>query len=154
MGDAYFYHLTQSQLDTTLVALLDRALAQGWRIAIRGRERAQLEWLDERLWLWPQDRFLPHGRAGGAHDARQPILLTEQKEAVNAPHCVMAIDGVEISTDELQNLERLCVLFDGNDEEATQRARDQWQTLTQNGVRAKYWSEASGKWEMKAQSGT
>ncbi len=43
-------------------------------------------------------------------------------------------------------------LFDGHDEAALQTAREQWKALTGAGCAAKYWSEASGRWEMKAES--
>ena len=76
MGAAYFYHLTRAPLEQTLPMLLDKARQAGWRIAVRGVDRARLEWLDERLWLGPEDGFLPHGLEGGPHDAAQPILLT------------------------------------------------------------------------------
>ncbi len=65
MGAAYFYHLTQRPLELVLPQLLERALQQEWRIAVRGRDPAQMAWLDEALWLKPEDGFLPHGLVGG-----------------------------------------------------------------------------------------
>jgi len=152
MGAAYFYHLTRRPLEATLPMLLGKARAAGWRVAVRGTDPARMEWLDEKLWLGPEEEFLPHGLAGGAHDARQPVLLTTAADTPNAPHCVMAIDGAPVAPDEVQRLERVCMLFDGNDAAAVQVARGQWTALTQAGCAAKYWSEASGKWEMKAEA--
>ena len=151
MGEAYFYHLTRAPLEQTLPVLLTRALGAGWRGAVRARDTARLEWLDDKLWLGPEDDFLPHGLAGGEHDAIQPVLLTTGA-AANDPACVMTIDGAEISAGEVQALERVCILFDGNDESAVQAARVQWKTLTGAGCGAKYWSEETGRWQMKAES--
>ncbi|MFB9148232.1 DNA polymerase III subunit chi [Roseovarius ramblicola] len=152
MGAAYFYHLTRRPLEATLPVLLEKALAAGWRVAVRGREPERMDWLDARLWLGPEDAFLPHGRAGGPHDALQPVLLTTAAERPNGAVCVMAVDGAEIMPEEVQSLERVCVLFDGNDEAAKEAARGQWRTLTAAGCTAQYWSEASGKWEKKAEA--
>ena len=151
MGEAYFYHLTRAPREQTLPVLLTRALGAGWRVAVRARDTARLEWLDDKLWLGPEDDFLPHGLAGGEHDAIQPVLLTTGA-AANDPACVMTIDGAEISAGEVQALERVCILFDGNDESAVQAARVQWKTLTGAGCGAKYWSEETGRWQMKAES--
>ncbi len=151
MGAAYFYHLTRRPLEQTLPVLLEKARGAGWRIAVRGADAARLDWLDEKLWLGAEDGFLPHGRAGGPHDAAQPILLTTEALAPNAPHCVMAIDGAEVGAEEVAALERVCVLFDGNDPGAVQAARVQWKALTDAGCAAQYWSEESGRWEMKAE---
>ncbi|WP_299646985.1 DNA polymerase III subunit chi [uncultured Jannaschia sp.] len=149
MGEVYFYHLTRNPVETTLATLLARALAQGWRIAVRGRERARLERLDARLWEGPPESFLPHGLAGGPHDARQPILLTTGAGA-NRPDCLMSVDGAEVAASELPDLKRACILFDGFDGAALGRAREQWKILTDRGCAARYWSEESGKWAEKA----
>ncbi|MEO0655646.1 MAG: DNA polymerase III subunit chi, partial [Pseudomonadota bacterium] len=127
MGAAYFYHLTRSPLEVTLPMLLGKALGAGWRVAVRGTDAARLDWLDDKLWL--DDGFLPHGRAGGEFDAEQPVLLTTDTAAPNGAVCVMAVDGAEIGADEVNALDRVCILFDGNDDDAVQAARDQWKTL-------------------------
>jgi DNA polymerase-3 subunit chi len=49
-------------------------------------------------------------------------------------------------------LERVCILFDGNDGRAVEGARAQWRALTGAGCAAQYWSEASGRWEKKAEA--
>ncbi|MEO0702530.1 MAG: DNA polymerase III subunit chi [Pseudomonadota bacterium] len=151
MGAAYFYHLTRSPLDATLPMLLGKALGAGWRVAVRGVEDARLDWLDEKLWLG--DGFLPHGRAGGEFDAEQPVLLTTDTEVANGAVCLMAVDGAAVAADEVAALERVCILFDGNDGDAVQAARDQWKALTGAGCAAQYWSQEGGGWEKKAESG-
>ena len=151
MGAVYFYHLTRRPLEATLPVLLERSLAQGWRVMVRGPQPERLDWLDQKLWLLGDDGFLPHGRAGGPHDADQPVLLTEAASGiVNGAHCVMSIDGAEIATDEISAADRACILFDGHDQAAVAHARTQWKALTEAGCEAQYWSEEGGRWELKA----
>ncbi len=151
MGEVYFYHLTEVPEDVTLRVLLGKSLQAGWRVAVRGRTEAALDQLDEQMWLAPVDSFLPHGRAGGLHDSVQPVLLTTGS-ADNEPTCLVSVEGAAVEASEVATLERVMVLFDGHNEAALQIARDQWKALTGAGCVAKYWSEASGKWEMKAES--
>ncbi|WP_372837300.1 DNA polymerase III subunit chi [Puniceibacterium confluentis] len=151
MGAAYFYHLTQRPLEVVLPQLLERALAQGWRVAVRGREAGHMTWLDEKLWLVPEDGFLPHALDGGPQDSAQPVLLTTGTELRNDAVCLMSVDGAEVSAAEVQAMQRVCVLFDGNDPGAVQTARVQWKALTDAGCSAQYWSEESGRWEKKAE---
>ncbi|MEP1519072.1 DNA polymerase III subunit chi [Ascidiaceihabitans sp.] len=151
MGAAYFYHLTRRSMDETLTMLLGKAGQAGWRVAVRGVDPGRMMWLDEKLWMGADDSFLPHGIAGGSHDADQPVLLTTQAQSANAPHCVMSIDGADVTADEIATLDRVCVLFDGNDDRALDRARGQWKTLKAAGASAQYWSEESGSWEKKAE---
>lgn len=148
MGNALFYHLTRSPAESLLPVLIGKSLAAGWHVELRGTDPARMERLD--LHLWQGDGFLPHGLAGGPHDARQPVLLTlAGQDAANSPACLMALDGAEVATAECQALARTCIIFDGGDAAATARARDQWRVLTGAGVAAEYWSEESGRWERK-----
>jgi len=122
MGAAYFYHLTQRPLEATLPVLLEKALSAGWRVAVRGPDPERLDRLDTLLWEGPEDAFLPHGREGGPHDAMQPVLLTTSTDRPNGAVCVMAVDGAEVTPGEVQAMERVCILFDGNDEAAKEAA--------------------------------
>lgn len=152
MGKAMFYHLTRRPVEDTLGMILGKARQAGWRVVVRGTSQERLNWLDEKLWLGPEDGFLPHGIAGGAHDAMQPILLTCSTDLTNGATCVISIDGAEVSEEEVETLERTCVLFDGNAEDALSKARGQWQQIKTAGLTAEYWSEESGAWEKKAQT--
>jgi DNA polymerase-3 subunit chi len=148
MGNVLFYHLTRSPAEHLLPVLLGKALGAGWRVELRGADAQRLERLDQHL--WQGDGFLAHGMAGGPHDARQPVLLTVPDQvAANDPPCLMALDGVAVTADEMARLDRACIIFDGGDDTATARARDQWRELTGAGVEAQYWSEESGRWERK-----
>lgn len=148
MGNALFYHLTRSPAEQLLPVLIGKSLQVGWRVELRAGNRERLERLDEKL--WQGDGFLPHGLAGGPHDARQPVLMTVAGQAAtNAPACLMVLDGAEVTPAECEGLQRACILFDGNDPTATDRAREQWRVLTAGGVTAEYWSEDGGGWERK-----
>jgi len=153
MGAAWFYHLTRQPLEATLPMLLAKARSAGWRIAVRGRDPARMEWLDDKLWLLGEADFLPHGLSGGEFDADQPVLLTAGPAVPNGAVCLMSVDGAEVAPEEVSAMERVCILFDGNDPASLAHARGQWKALTTAGCAAAYWSEESGKWEKKAETG-
>lgn len=152
MGAALFYHLTRGPLEDTLPVLLTRSLDRGWRVIVRGTDPARLDWLDRKLWQGPEDGFLPHGLAGGPHDALQPVLLTNGPGNPNGATVLMAVDGATVAAEEVATMERTCILFDGHDPAAVQAARGQWKSLTDAGLPAEYWSEETGRWVKKAQA--
>ena len=154
MGAVFFYHLTRSRPEDTLRTLLGKSRQAGWRVLVRGKSEAMMERLDELLWLGPEETFLAHGIAGGPQDADQPILLSTAPEIPNAAACVMSIEGAEVTPEEVDRLERVCILFDGGDDGAVTHARGQWKALTGAGCAAQYWSEERGRWEKKAESGS
>lgn len=152
MEPVKFYHLTQRPLADTLRLLMEKSLGAGWRVLVRGTDRAGLEALDAALWLGPEDSFLPHGLEGGAQDALQPILLGTTAANLNEAQAVMAIQSAEVSADDVAAMKRVFILFDGYDEAALEHARGQWKTLTSAGIAAQYWSEETGRWEMKREA--
>lgn len=151
MGAVYFYHLTETPLDDTLPMLVSKARGAGWRVLVRG-PLPLVERLDQTLWGGDADEFLPHGLAGGAHDADQPVLLGEGV-AADGFACIMSVGGAEVTPDEIGTVERVCVLFDGADGAALDRARGQWKSLTDAGCAAQYWAQDDGRWVKKAEAG-
>ena len=149
MGAAFFYHLTQKPLEQALPILLEKALQAGWNIELRANDEQRLDWLDQKLWLWSEDSFLPHGRAGGCHDSRQPVLLS--LKSTGRTDCIMSVDGALIINDEVNASHRTCVIFNGLDGKELNVARQQWKSLTDAGCHAIYWSEVSGRWQKKAE---
>ncbi|XOY55848.1 MAG: DNA polymerase III subunit chi [Rhodobacterales bacterium] len=148
MGAVFFYELQGAPLETTLPMLLDKARGQGWRVLVRGTDPALLTQLDAALWQGPVDHFLPHGLAGGPHDADQPVLLGDLPATDFA--CVMAVGGAAVTAEEAVQLARACILFDSADD-AKAQARLQWKTLTDAGIAAQYWAQEDGRWVKKAE---
>jgi len=148
VAEILFYHLTQTPLEQALPPMLQRSLERGWRVRVRGVDAERLDWLDRFLWTYEGAGFLPHGRAGGEHDAHQPILLSEHAQNSNEATVLFMIDGAE-ETD-LAAYERVCLVFDGNDSEAVQGARGQWGAFKGAGYACKYWAQEGGRWVEKA----
>ena len=149
MGAVYFYHLTRQPLERTLPLLLDKALCAGWRVEVRCPNQDHAAWLDEKLWLVPEDGFLPHGMAGGEDDAVNPILVTTHP--AEGVHCIISVGGSDVSADEVREKERVCILIDGNDETMLTHTRRQWKMLTNAKCHVQYWSEETGRWQKNAE---
>lgn len=150
-----FYRLTETPLDRALPVMLAKSLERGWRVEVRGRDRAAMEALDLALWSHDQAGFLPHGLAGGPQDARQPVLLTTEPTPAGGPReALFLIDRAAFDTGEAASLTRTALLFDGHDDEALEEARAHWRATTAAGLRAVFWSQApGGRWEKQAESG-
>jgi DNA polymerase-3 subunit chi len=153
VGEVGFYHLTATPLDAALPVMLEKALSRGWRAEVRGRDPARLEALDRALWTWREDAFLPHGLAGGRHDARQPVLLTTAP-AGEAREALFLVAGAAFDAGEAAARTRVALVFDGADERAVEDARGAWRAATAAGLRAVYWAqEEGGRWTKRRESG-
>ena len=146
MATVVFYHLTRSSAASTLLAILPRALQAGWRVLLRA-DQAVLTELDAKLWETDGPQFLPHGLAGGAQDADQPILLGNGPSA--GFDALALVGSTQLDMGEAAQLQRVWVLFDASDAEQMAAARALWKTVSARGLHAQYHSEESGKWAMK-----
>src|SRR5690606_28695144 len=109
-------------------------------VMIRSPDRAALERQDQRLWLYPEEGFLPHGLEGGAHDAEQPVLLGAGPP-VNGASALLLMGPQEVQPQEAQALERVWLAFEGRDERQLQAARLQWKAVAAAGLAAQYWND-------------
>lgn len=103
--------------------LAEKAWQLGHRIYIHTESAAQTGLLDELLWTWRQDSFLPHGILGEAGEPAPPILLGHAGEP-------------DTHTDVLINLAPEVPLFFGRFERVAELVDDQEQRKQQG--RARY----------------
>jgi DNA polymerase-3 subunit chi len=154
VGEVRFYHLTERPLESVLPVLLEKSLERGWRVVVRGMAPARIEALTNHLWTYRDDSFLPHGTASDGEPARQPVWLGCNAENPNNANTLFLIDGAEAVPDELARMETTAILFDGLDEAALTRARDQWRAVTGASLKAVYWAQTpDGGWVKRHEAG-
>jgi DNA polymerase-3 subunit chi len=151
LGIVNFYQLTEHSMDQVIDMLVPKALDRGMRVMIRSPDRAALERQDTRLWLQPEDGFLPHGLEGGPHDRDQPVLLGAGA-VVNGAQAVFLMGAQAVDVAEAAGMQRVWLAFEGGDDAQVQAARVQWKAVTAAGLEAQYWNDESGRWEKKAES--
>lgn len=142
-----FYHLTASPLERALPKLLEKAYSSGWRVVIAAESDERVEKLNELLWTYDQDSFLPHGSAKDGYDESQPILIATDTAPANGAKLLVITDGRPAP----EGYERVLDMFDGNDEAATSAARTRWKGYKDAGAELSYFQQtAAGGWEKKA----
>jgi DNA polymerase-3 subunit chi len=147
-GEIWFYHLERSALEPVLAELLERTLKRGWRAVVRSPSPQRLAQLDEQLWSFRDDSFLPHGRADEPMAERQPILLSEGEDCPNNAQALFLLDGAALGSH--PGYERRLYLFDGRDEAQLALARTRWREAKNSEAQVSYWRQADRGWEKQA----
>src|SRR5579863_3263427 len=132
MPEFRFYHLERRRLDSALPEILEEALAEGARAVVQAPSGEQVEALNERLWTYADESFLPHGSARDGEPETQPIFLTTGDDNPNGARLRVLLAGARaapILAREPEAYQRIVILFDGADEEARAGARAQWAEL-------------------------
>jgi DNA polymerase-3 subunit chi len=140
-----FYQLAETSPEQVIASLAEKILGADGRLLIVAGDEAYLARLDRMLWDQGPASFLPHGVAGGADDARQPILLSTSPDAPNLARNMLIADGEW--RDAALTYDRSFYLFDDSTLEA---ARLAWKLLAgRKGVKRRYWASEGGKWVKK-----
>lgn len=148
MTEVLFYHLVGQPLEKALPLLLEKSVERGWNAVIRSGTEERLAVLDEVLWSYKDDAFLPHGREEEGDVEHQPILLTTKDIRPNEAEVLFLVDRAPLPAE--YAYDRVVLMFDGDDPEALDSARAAWKTVKTLGHDATYWQQDSGRWVKKA----
>jgi DNA polymerase-3 subunit chi len=147
--EVLFYHLERQPLEAVLPSLLEKTLERGWRAVVQVGSEERLDALDETLWTYRPDSFLPHGRVRDGHLDAQPIILTTGDDTPNGAGIRFLVDGAEPAT--FKGFARIVFLFDGRDPDAVASARRHWKGAKSAGAKTTYGQQNdAGRWEQKA----
>jgi DNA polymerase-3 subunit chi len=145
-----FYHLQHQPLERVLPTLVERSLERGWQAAIQAASEERLSALDDQLWTYSDESFLPHGTDRDPDPASQPVVLTLREANPNGASIRFLVEGADLPPD-AADYARICILFDGSDQDALLRAREQWKQAKDAGHAVAYWQQdESGRWNKKA----
>jgi len=151
MTETLFYHLERRSLEDVLPGLIQKSLERGWRALIRADSAERAEMIDNLLWTYDDQTFLPHAQAGDGSEARQPVLITVEDANPNAANVLFLVGGARADWNATAELTRIVMMFDGRDADALGRARAAWKDAKSAGHDVTYWKESpAGKFEKQA----
>jgi len=144
----WFYHLESSSVEGILPGLLEKTRQKGWRALVKLPE-AQLKEIDEYLWTYKDDSFLPHGRDDEPMSEQQPITLSADIMDADGHQAVFLLGGTEI--EDMSGVQRCMVMINGRSETDVTRERQRWKALKDTGANLSYYQQNDrGGWDKKA----
>jgi DNA polymerase-3 subunit chi len=147
--EVLFYHLQNQPLERVLPVLLGKCLERGWKVVVQADSEERVRALDDALWSFADESFLPHGTVQDGAPETQPILLTADGINPNGAEVRVLVDNAP--SGDLGTYARALVLFDGNNDEALAFERERWKELKAAGHDVTYWQQGDGgRWEKKA----
>ena len=154
MTEVLFYHLERRSLDDVVPGLIEKSLERGWRALIKSDSSERAEAMDNRLWTYSEQTFLPHAQSGDGDAKRQPALITVEETNANDANVLFVVGGAhppQWDGATAQSFARIVMVFDGRDPSALDGARAAWKDAKAAGHEVTYWKEsASGKFEKQA----
>jgi DNA polymerase-3 subunit chi len=146
MSEIRFYHMEQSTLDQALPAITSKALQSGKPILIKGPDKKEVKRLDDLLWSFHPQSFLPHGTDNGD---QQPVFLTPDDDNANNSKILILTHGCTF--DDVSQFDLVCEMLDGRVDTQIIDARKRWKVYKDDGHDLTYWQQdENGKWDKKA----
>src|SRR5690606_18173117 len=104
MTEISFYHLQGSSLEQALPRLLERDAEGGKRAVVMMGSTERVQTLNNVLWTYQRDSWLPHGSAKDGNAEDQPVWLTAEDENPNGASFLFLADGAR--SDHVASFER------------------------------------------------
>ena len=146
-----FYHLQKQTLDQVLPKLVEKAYSTNKRVKIKIGNDARVEFINSLLWTYDDESFLPHGSKKDGFAKEQPIWLSAENDNPNQAEMLFLVDGADFDLSQVDQFERIFNIFDGNDENALQQARNFWKEVSASGIEKNYFQQdETGRWNKKA----
>lgn len=148
MSEIRFYHLQTQSLEQALPQILTEALSGGRRVIVRTKGEKETERLNELLWTYRPESFLPHGSAKDGFAEDQPVFLADNDENPNGAEVLVLTGGAACA--DIAAFSLCYEIFDGNDETARTAARSKWKAYKDSGHELTYWQQNErGGWDKK-----
>ncbi len=137
-----FYLLSVDPAPAATAMLARKVREAGEKLLVVADDLDLLETISGALWNASPEAFLANGIAGDEHDARQPILLSNEVEPLNGAAFLLIADGHWREPGD--SFSRVLYLFD----DATRvPARETWKALeNREGLERKFWKQQGGRW--------
>ena len=149
MTEVLFYHLQNMSIENVLPPLLEKSLERGWRVVVQSTSQERTEALDAHLWTYSDDSFLPHATSRASDAEDQPIILSVEESNPNGANVRFLIDNAALPADS-GRYERVVLVFNGDDGEALDAARQAWKDCKTRGFEVTYWqADERGRWQRR-----
>ncbi|MGH1404703.1 MAG: DNA polymerase III subunit chi [Alphaproteobacteria bacterium] len=149
MTQVRFYHLQRQSQAQVLPVLLHKALERGHRILVKLSDATEVSQMNDYLWTYDPNSFLPHGNAGNGFADKQPIFLTCKDENPNNADVLILGQGAE--AEDLDGFSLCCDLLNGHDASDVNAARARWKRYKESEYDITYWQQDDrGAWAQKA----
>ena len=150
MSQIDFYHLTQSDIETALVMLVQKSLLDGKTVLVQC-PRPAAEAIDDALWVQKPDSWIPHGLDDAPGRDKAPVWISsDSTDKTMTADFLFLLHGAE--RDDMRRFARVFNIFDGRSDAQVGQARGQWQSWREeSGAEMRYFAQDDdGKWEERA----
>ena len=143
---AFFYNSSNRDLVADIALLTENIFKKNSRIVIFCEDQETAELVDDYLWSYRDDSFIPHSIKKHRETSIDPILVTTDLYGVYEHNVLVALNGVLIKEKDWQRFAKIYYFFDDQDSGEKENARSMWKSFSSLDINCKYWINEKNKW--------
>lgn len=133
--EAVFYKIPGSEKCSVMTCkIIARAYREGFRVFINTNNTEETKTLDDLLWTFSDESFIPHSLANDATTAEAPNLLVQIGETNPPLESDIVIHFHEAAPHRFNQLKRLIEIVPVDNEAWSATAREHYKALKQAGI--------------------
>ena len=143
---AFFYNSSHRDVVRDIAWLTENIFKKNNRIVIFCTDHETAEVVDDFIWSYRDDSFIPHSIKKHRETSLDPILVTTDLDGGYEHNVLVALNGVLIKENDWQRFTKIYYFFDDQDSEEKETARSMWKSFSSLDVNCKYWINEKNKW--------
>ncbi|PPR77396.1 MAG: hypothetical protein CFH01_01560 [Alphaproteobacteria bacterium MarineAlpha2_Bin1] len=149
MTEINFYNITRSSVEKLLPRLLEKILQEGSTVDFLFKSLQKLEYIDDFLWTYTADSFIPHSTNDLNSSNLNLILLSLKEKDNNNADVFVTIEG--FLPENIEKYKKVIDIFNGKDTEIFKDALDRVEKIRNKGYKVHCWRQENSGWEKAEQ---
>ena len=149
---AYFYNCSYRNVVADISWLTEKLYKEMDSILICCKDQETVEVIDDFLWRYKEDGFIPHSIEKKERSSIYPVLITTDIDEEHKHNVLLALSGVLIEEKNWHKFTKAYYFFDDQENGEKENARAMWKILSALNVDCKYWVNKANKWVLARSS--
>ena len=149
---AYFYNSSHRNVVADISRLIENLFKEKNRILVCCKDLETVEVVDNFLWAYKEDGFIPHSIETKERSSIYPILITTNINEEYEHNVLLALSGVLIKEKDWRKFSKAYYFFDDQENKEKENAREMWKSFSALDIVCKYWVNKANKWVLARSS--
>ena len=149
---AYFYNSSDRDIIADIFWLTEKLYKARNTILVCCKDHEDVKLIDDFLWAYRDDGFIPHSIEKEEQASVYPIFITTKIDKNYKHNTLLALNGVLIEEKVCQKFANVYYFFDNQENVEKENARTMWKNLVSQNIVCKYWVNRANKWELENSS--
>ena len=142
----YFYNSSQRDMVSDIGVLTEKLFLKNDRVVIFCADQETVNVIDDFLWAYKEDSFIPHSIKKNEKTTVYPILISTSIDEGYKHDVLLVLNGVLIKAKDWQKFAKIYYFFDDQDNKEKENARSMWKSFSSLDAECKYWINKENKW--------